>query len=386
MITTFKNLTANLSFLTLTLLLSAGCSLPLFAAEWHHEAVDPNSGGTYSSMRADTSGNLHLAYFDQLRGLLKYGFWDHRLRKWFNTTVDSSRGFCSLALDSKQNPHISYLVSGEGQMKYAHWNGTSWEKEVIHLRAKDISYYTSIVLDAADNPIISYYEYQGMGEDYSLQLREVEWKGKYWGGRTIDTTPGSGKFNAMASDSAGNIHAVYANVKDENASLRYARWNGSVWVSEVLEGPAEGRANFPVFSVSIALDKKGQPHITYTDVRNRIVKYATRRDGKWDLVKVDAMADVAYPDRNGIAVDDDGTPYISYYDAGAGVLKLAHRVNQKWFAEVVDQNSAGFTSSLQIDHGVIWLTYTDQISGILKFAYRAVDGSDPATAAAASSK
>jgi hypothetical protein len=116
------------------------------------------------------------------------------------------------------------------------------------------------------------------------------------------------------------------------------------------------------------------------------VKYATRRNGKWELVNVDSIADLAYPDRNGIAVDDHGTPYISYYDAGAGVLKLAHRVDQKWLVEIVDQNSAGFTSSLQIDHGMIWLTYTDQISGILKFAYRALDGIDPATAAAASSK
>ena len=80
MTTICKNLTASLSLLSLTLLLSAGCSLPLFAAEWHHEAVDPDSGGSYSSMRADTNGNLHLAYFDQLRGLLQCGFWDHRLR------------------------------------------------------------------------------------------------------------------------------------------------------------------------------------------------------------------------------------------------------------------------------------------------------------------
>ncbi len=108
--------------------------------------------------------------------------------------------------------------------------------------------------------------------------------------------------------------------------------------------------NTRYLSVAIVLDKNDNPHITYMDVKNRVVKYATRRDGKWQIQAVDSVAQVGYPDRNGIAVDEEGHPYISYYDAGLGVLKLAHLNGQKWVTEVVDENFAGFTSSLQIAH------------------------------------
>lgn len=338
------------------------------APEWHREVVDSTSG-RFSSLQIDRSGNAHVAYMDEARTLLKYSFWDHTLRKWFTTTLDRTRGFCSLVLDSKQRPHISYLAYGDGQLNHIYWDGTSWDRQPIRIKAKDISYYTSITLDAQDLPRISYYEYWGTGEDYRLHLRNVLWNGQFWEVSTVDSTPGSGKFNAIVSDSAGNPQIAYANVKAENASLRYARWNGRFWDIDILEGAT---APFYVYSVNVVLDKSGVPHITYTDVMNRLVKYATRRDGRWRLEVVDSLGDTAYPDRNGIAVDDQGQPYISYYDARRGVLKLAYRRDQKWQTEIVDQDFAGFTSSLQIDHATIWLTYADE-SGGLKCARRLLE-------------
>jgi hypothetical protein len=163
-------------------------------------------------------------------------------------------------------------------------------------------------------------------------------------------------------------------VKAENASLRYAKWNGRSWDIEILEGAA---APFYVYSVSLILDKDDIPHITYTDVTNRLVKYAVKRNGGWQIQTVDALMEVAYPDRNGIAIDPKGQPYISYYDAGPGLLKLAHRRDQKWLSTVVDQNFAGFTSSLQIDHDEIWLTYADETGGGLKCARGPLDQSQP---------
>jgi hypothetical protein len=72
-------------------------------------------------------------------------------------------------------------------------------------------------------------------------------------------------------------------------------------------------------------------------------------------------------------LDDQGNPYISYYDVGSGILKVAHRKDQKWVAEVVDRNFTGFTSSLQIDRGTIWLTYADEAGGGLKCARRSLE-------------
>jgi hypothetical protein len=330
-------------------------------AEWRVSVVDPTAIGKFSSLRIDNYGNAHVSYVDDAQLVLKYSFWDHSLNKWFSQTLDRSRGYCSLALDSKQRPHISYLAYGDGQLKYAHWTGSAWEKSVIRVNAKVIDYYTSISVDAADNPRISFYEYWGTGEDYLLNLRVVSWNGQFWSVNTIDSTPGSGKFNSIAIDSKGNPHVAYANVKSENASMRYAYWNGKAWQVEVLEGTGSGYA---AFSVALALDKDDVPHVAYTDATNRLLKYATRRDGKWQIQVVDSLAEVAYPDRNGITVDAQGRPYITYYDGGRGMLKLASRRDQKWAIGIIDNNSAGFTSSVQVDQTAIWVTYADQGSGL----------------------
>jgi hypothetical protein len=120
------------------------------------------------------------------------------------------------------------------------------------------------------------------------------------------------------------------------------------------------------------MDRNDNPCIAYTDVPNRLVKYAERRNSKWQTGIVDALVNVSYPDRNGLALDDDGNPYISYFDQGAGLLKVAHRENDRWISEIVDQNDAGFTSAIQIHDGTIWLTYADPRGARVKFARRAL--------------
>jgi hypothetical protein len=88
---------------------------------------------------------------------------------------------------------------------------------------------------------------------------------------------------------------------------------------------------------------------------------------------VDALGKEAYPDRYGIALDPDGNPYISYFDERGGILKVAHRRDGKWLAEVLDQNFAGFTSSLAIDHGTVWVSYADKLGAALKVASRPLE-------------
>lgn len=335
---------------------------------WSIEVVDSLSSGRFSSLRIDADGNAHVAYMDESQALLKYAFWDHSLKKWFTTTVDRTGGFCSLVLDSKQLPHISYLDYGTGKLKYAHWSGSAWQKQVIDIQAKEISFYTSITLTPDDRPSISFYEYFGALDDNSLRLRVVSWNGTAWEVRTVDETKGSGKFNSIATDSSGHSQVAYANVKYEDASLRFARWDGHSWRSEFIEG--EGKPGTSMWAVSLLLDHADQPHIAYNDVENRTVKYATRENGKWKTEIVATLAHEGYPDRYGVALDDKGNPYISFYDEGAGALKVAHRTAGKWVSEVVDENFSGFTSSLQIHGGDLWVTYEDEAAKTLKCARR----------------
>jgi len=344
----------------------------LQAATWQIETLDTTAAGRFSSLKIDKEGNGHVAYVaDDGQATLKYAFWDHLLRHWFTMVIAPHATCSALVLDSKQHPHISYADYGNvrgTKVRYAYWDGNSWRKQAIPVNAEIIAFYTSIVLDQNDQPTISYYEYEGpAGSTFVIRLRTVSWNGKYWEGRTADPTPGSGKFNYMAIDSAGNPHIAYAVVRDDHAGLRYTSWDGHSWQVEILEGIDRP---FYVYSVSLVLDKADTPHIVYTDVANKRIKYATRPGGKWQFEVVDTLVKEGYPDRHGIGLDEQGTPYISYYDAGLGVLKLAYRKGQQWVSEVVDQGFAGFTSSLQIDHGTIWLTYADENAASLKCARR----------------
>ena len=200
------------------LLLSSLAMGIIHAVGWQIGTVDDGFGGKFSSLRIDKYGNAHVVSFSPSRTQLRYSFWDHNLKQWFTTNVDQSSGFCSMVLDSKQHPHISY-PNGTGQVKWAYFDGDSWQMRTATIQARIINYYTSITLDSQDNPSISFYEEAGAG-DYQRRLRIVTWNGKFWAVQTVDSDQGSGKFNSMATDSAGFPQIAYGNVDYKNASLR----------------------------------------------------------------------------------------------------------------------------------------------------------------------
>ncbi len=368
--------------LLLAVSLALSCATALNAQSWSAGIIDP-SAGQFSSLKFDVYGNGHVSYMEPSANELRYGFWDHNLRQWFRTTVDKTGGFCSLVLDSHQHPHISYLTYGGG-LTYAHWDGAAWQKQRIPVPSRTIEFYTSIALDKNDYPIISFYEVDNAEAERLVRLRTVAWNGKFWALTTVDATKGSGKFNSVAADSKGHLHIAYADVNYENASVRYAYWNTEAWKVEVLEGvgsPGSSAAdprNQECWSVSMVLDKDDNPHLTYTDVSHLLVKYAVKKEGHWRIEAIDSLGREGYPDRNGISLDGEGNPYISYYDARAGMLKVAHRQNQKWMVEIVDRGPVGLQSSLQIDHGAIWVTYADEAGGGLRFAHRPWDATGTA--------
>jgi hypothetical protein len=351
-----------------------GLGLLLHAAEWHSGVIPDTVGANYSTLKLDRQGNVHVVHTDN-EGMLHYSFWDRRLNKWFSTNIQKGAMYCDLTLDSKDRPHVSF-PAGTGVI-HAYWDGNTWQSQFANVRARVINYYTSIALDPQDNPAISFYEEVGAGDNI-LRLRTVVWDGSRWDLRTVDADHGSGKFNSMATNSKGYPEIAYGNVEygNQNVSLRYARWDGKAWNAEILERDGSSK-----WSVCMTLGKNDVPHIVYTDPGKRVVKYATKRAGKWVFQVVDTIAREAYPDRNGIALDGNGVPYVSYYDAGAGILKVAHPENGRWVAEIIDQGYSGLQSSIQIGDDTIWITYADESGLQLRYANRPIG--QPASAATA---
>jgi hypothetical protein len=357
------------------MMLSAGRSE---AASWQIEMVDQAGTGKFSSLKIDKNGNAHLAYVvDDGKDSLKYAFWDRALERWFLMTVAEGASFSSLVLDSKERPHISYADSGTirgCKLRHVYWDGAAWKNEAIPLSADTIAYYTSIVLDANDNPSISFYEYDGpRGTEFRVRMRVVTRDAGYWQVRTVDGQNQSGKFNAMDIDARGRIHLAYANVNAGTAGIRYGLWDGQEWNTEIVDGREQNNGELVGYSASIILDKEGDPHVSYTNYTTPSIKYAVRKNRSWQTEVVDALSGMGYPDRNSIALDDDDRPYVSYYDGRRGIIKVAHREGQTWAVETVDGNGAGFTSSLQIHRGMIWVSYADQANSGLKVARRTLD-------------
>ena len=342
-------------------------------AGWTIESADSQGLPIkYTSLKTDSQGNVHVAYVidDQNHYPLRYAFWDHSLKRWFTMTVDQNVGTCSLAIDSKQHPHISYTDFAGGRLRYAFWDGLKWTTQVVPLNSENINYYQGIALTPDDRPGISFYEYRGPKDsDLKIRLRTVMWDGKVWALRTVDSDEGSGKFNAIAADSQGHLHIAYANVSAGTGGMRYAFWDGKTWKTEILEGEKENNGHGVGYSCNIVLDSEANPHLTYMDEVERIVKYAVRKNGSWRIQPIARVRGVGYPDRNSIALDSHGVPYISYFDAGAGSLHLTHPAGDKWVIETVDTDGAGFTPSLQIDGDTIWISYADGGNG-LKVARR----------------
>jgi hypothetical protein len=354
----------------------------LLAAEqattgWQIETVDSLGVGQSSSMKFDSEGNAHVCYVLGRGQQLKYAFWDHKPKRWYTMVVDDGPNSCSLALDAQQRPHISYADYGTGdgaRLRYAHWTGTSWVTQVVPVSSFVVAGYISIAIDASNQPNIAYYEYRGpRGTDFKIRLRTAMWNGKYWEVRTVDGEEGSGKINNMISDAHGNLHIAYANVAI--GEMRYAYWNGKVWMLETVEGRQQGQQSVG-FACAITSDKEGNLHVTYQNVSQAQLKYAVRTNGRWKTYTLDRLTGFTEDlDRYAITVDDAGDVYITYYDAGVGVLKLAHKRSEKWSIEVIDTDGAGFTSSVQVDRGLIWVTYADERASALKVARRTVQPS-----------
>ena len=283
-------------------------------------------------------------------------------------------------LDSKNRPHISWADYGGAsgaKLRYARWEGQSWKKIAIPLNSDIVGYFTSIALDARDNPRISFYEYRGpKGTDLAVRMRVVSWNAGHWDVETVDGQNQSGKFNALGIDAQGQEHLVYANVNAMTTGMRYARWDGTAWKLEIFDGPELNNGGYVGYGANLAVDKQGNPHATYLNYSTPALKYAVRKNGKWQSMTVERLRGVGYPDRNGITVSESGNPYISYYDAGLGVLRLAHQKGDKWLVETVDGNASGFNSSVQVSQDGVWIAYADEATGALKVAHRPLDADD----------
>ncbi len=193
-----------------------------------------------------------------------------------------------------------------------------------------------------------------------------------------------GSHASMAIDGEGRLHVVSywktrkvsANRDEDVGALVYAkgkvRSDGTVaWGDwKVVDGDErkEGGKNVGQYT-SLALDKGGNPHVSYYDKTSGDLKYAHLVGDKWEIETVDSAGNVG--GYSSLVLENGDQPRIAYYDFDLGDLKFAAKSGSAWTTLVVDGSvdwDGGKFASLAADgSGGLAIAYYDATNGDLGY-------------------
>ena len=153
----------------------------------------------------------------------------------------------------------------------------------------------------------------------------------------------------------------YDNNQEECLKYKNCEWLSEEQLCENLEGVGEETSEnqwrtetadddgWVGIDPSIAIDAKGNPHISHFDAKNEDLKYAYKKDGVWLREVVDSKGHLG--EESGIAVDTKGDVYISYNDFTNGALKYAKKTGSSWNIETLDKKDQSHVTitSLSLD-------------------------------------
>jgi hypothetical protein len=320
---------------------------------WGYQTVGTsgvNLGHNATSIALNPQGEPRISYFEgQDRDLIlaekNSGIWSYTV---VDTLGDSGR-WNSLAIDSQGNPHISYyyfLAPGfetpTGALMYARRSAGNWVIEYVD-SVGTIGEYTSLVLDANDNPHISYYD------NSNGDLKYTHKSGGVWTSEIVESADNVGSFTSLVLDSQENPHIAYADFT--NYRVRYASKSASTWTLETVNGLT------PVFpaSISMDLDSQDHPHVAYYDQLIDRTRYANKPSGSWVHGTATALGAEIRGSFVSLKVDSQDIPHMSFYTVQFGPAQVYYAVKNGnggayWVPQLVESVPGPWTS-LVLDAG-----------------------------------
>jgi hypothetical protein len=182
-----------------------------------------------------------------------------------------------------------------------------------------------------------------------------------------------GKYGSIAIDSNDALHISYRDSTLDD--LKYATCSSSCtsassWTISTIDSVGNVGSR-----TSIAIDSNDAVHISYHDVTNGDLKYATDQTGSWANTTVDSVGTVGK--YTSIAIDSNDVVHISYYDATNKDLKYASNMQssiQTGVGNVIrfidrDTKVGHEGTSIAVDsNGDVHISYHDDTNGDLKYA------------------
>lgn len=342
---------------------------PCSPGTWATETVDSAGDvGSKNSIAIDSTGRLHVAYWDKTNGDLRYALRGSS-GGWTTTTVDSTDnvgGALDVAVDAAGDPHIAYLDQTSSDLKHATRVGSgAWSILVIE-SAGDVGLAPAIAVDGSGTVHVSYvggasatpygaglrYAYRPVGEAWTVAMngggsalhtalavdaagvhivteigvapsQELGMHSRTSPGaawvldNTINTPPPG--VASLASDSAGGLHASFHHATAANLGYAYKPPSGGWTVTTVGTMDRAGGTN------SLALDAANGVHLAYTALgfygSDFSLRYAYKpASGAWTTSTIAADAG----DAAALAISPAGVVHVTFYDNSARDLKHAY--------------------------------------------------------------
>jgi len=268
--------------------------------EWTIKELDNHYAGINNSMAIDSTNNIHISYYDEDTGELRYATNGSGEWKFYKIDKNESGQYNSIAVDSKNRVHISYFDNTKKSIKYC---------SIIENR-KNIENIDNIKLTGTKIPIV-------LGKDKRINiiyiddineiLKYATYSSVNWQTKIIDERFFSINDLSLIVDKKENMHIVYS-VSDDIYYLnnKKTKWQKEVLSEEALDQEARG------ISLELKSDSKDNLYVVYSTSIHGL-KYITNKNGKWEkflIAKDDELDIVRRYDEVSFGIDNNNKLHI----------------------------------------------------------------------------
>jgi len=262
----------------------------------------------------------------------------------------------SLKLDAAGNPVIAFWDNGRS-LKLAHCaNPTCSSGTITHtLDSDEVLAEVSLALNAAGNPVISYFSGNLDARHGHLKVAACA-DPNCSAGTVIATVDGgdgdslTGLASSLVLDAAGNPIVSYTGIR----GLKVVHCGDTTCTSNNVIKTIEATAGEGYGTGSLALDAAGNPVISYVAAGTIYhVRVAHCGDPNCAAMTISTLKQVGAANTHGtsLALDADGNPVVAYFGAG---LEVAHCADPNCSAHTVltsvdHRASNGNRSSMVLD-------------------------------------
>lgn len=315
---------------------------------WSNQVIDSNQGtGQFSSIKRDSNGNIHVAYYDSINKKLKYatnrnGFWEN----FIVDNVSDTGMFANIAIDNDNYVHIVYYDNTNKDLKYANNKNGSFEINVL-LSENDVGKYADIAIDLNNKIHIVCYD-----ETNSKLIYLNNLNGNFLT-YIVDQSNNIGRYCNIEIDNNNGVHIIYYD--DNYGAIKYLySSNGINWINSYIYYISD-----PITNISFKVDINGKLHISYYDSLNKDLIYLTNKTGTFISTTIINTNDIGL--YSSIAVDNNGYVFISYYYLTSGDLYFSTNVTGTFVNNALQTtNNVGMFTSIDIDQlGRIYISYYD---------------------------